>query len=66
MGGSRKARIEQAVTIEKYRKMENKKREQLRNGWLYTGDGFRLNTGEEYYSVYKKDSLFIYKLKEYE
>jgi hypothetical protein len=30
-------------------------------GWLYTGDGFKLNTGDEYYSVYKKDLFFIKK-----
>jgi len=34
---------------------------EFQHGWLYTGDGFRLNTGEEYYSVYKKDSFFIKK-----
>jgi hypothetical protein len=30
-------------------------------GWLYTGDGHKLLKGEEYYSVYKKDSFFIKK-----
>ena len=34
---------------------------EFQHGWLYTGDGFRLDTGEEYYSVYKKDSFFIKK-----
>lgn len=34
---------------------------EFQHGWLYTGDGFTLNTGEEYYSVYKNDSFFIEK-----
>ncbi|MEI7509938.1 MAG: hypothetical protein WCJ62_10800 [Flavobacterium sp.] len=30
-------------------------------GWLYTGDGHKLLIGEEYYSVFKKESFFIEK-----
>jgi len=35
--------------------------EEIQHGWLLTGDGFSLNTGDEYYSVYKNDTFSIKK-----
>ena len=42
-------------------KKQSNQSEEFQYGWLITGDGFRLNSGEEYYNVYKKDSFFIKK-----